>query len=457
MNDWFEAEQRIERAQELSESRRWDEALAELDAALAINPHVALWHAQRGYLLEELDRIEDAVGAYEEALALEPDDQDVGLALGATLTRLGRFARALEVFDEIARTCPDCEPAYCHRINVYTRLGRHDQAEIMFYMAQHLDESCPHCFYHIGASLAARGQMERAIYCWRRVLELDPGYFGVNRRIAQAYRVGGEIELARDYFLREIREDPGQTDVLFELAQMTLESGQVAMAAARFAQIIELDPDHVEARFALGKIWLARGKAAEALACFDAIRSIAAGEVFLPDFELCVGDALFRLNRFSEATERFEAASAADPKNRHVLALWGGSLLAAERPDAAADCFRRILSLDARSHLAHHNLGVCLLQTDRLDGALSHCLEAVRLRPEFTPAMYNAAIAYLRLGKLPEAQVILRRAARCDPDNKDVQRLLKRFWRYRTNHRLGKLVAPLRAFARLFCRQVGPD
>jgi len=56
MNDWLEAEQRVERAQQLSESHRWAEALTELDAALAIHPTNALWHAQRGYLLEELDR-----------------------------------------------------------------------------------------------------------------------------------------------------------------------------------------------------------------------------------------------------------------------------------------------------------------------------------------------------------------------------------------------------------------
>ena len=60
MNDWFEAEQRVERAQQLSESHCFAEALSELDVALSINPNNALWHAQRGYLLEELDRTAEA-------------------------------------------------------------------------------------------------------------------------------------------------------------------------------------------------------------------------------------------------------------------------------------------------------------------------------------------------------------------------------------------------------------
>ena len=53
MNDWFEAEQRVERAQQLAESRRWTEALAELDAALEINPSNGVWLAHRGYVLDQ--------------------------------------------------------------------------------------------------------------------------------------------------------------------------------------------------------------------------------------------------------------------------------------------------------------------------------------------------------------------------------------------------------------------
>src|SRR3989304_463065 len=98
MNDWLEAEQSVERAQQLSESHRWAEALTELEAALAIQPTNALWHAQRGYLLEELDRTEDAAEAYHRSFELDGDDREVALALGATLARLRRLGAAREIF-----------------------------------------------------------------------------------------------------------------------------------------------------------------------------------------------------------------------------------------------------------------------------------------------------------------------------------------------------------------------
>jgi len=447
MNDWYEAEQRIERAQQLSESQRWAEALGEIDAALAINPNNASWHAQRGCLLEELERIEEAVDAYVTSLDLEPGDRDISMALGVAFARLERFTKALEVFEGVARSNADFEPAYCHRIAVYAELGLHDQAEQMFYLAQELNDACPHCFFHIGGSLAARGDVDRAIFCWRRVLELDPGYIGVNRQIAQAFRAKGALEEARAYFLSEVRNDPGNTDLLYELAELTLEAGQVATAAAKFSHILELDPEHAEARFALGRIWLRRGQPDRAMECFEAVRGQGEDGADLPGFDLKVGEALFRMGRFAEASEPLERAAEHEPANVVVQMLLGNCLLAAKRLKAAVNCFRRVLAIDGNNAYAYHNLGVCLLQLGRHDAGLEHCLKAILAKPDYGMAMYNAVIAYLHLARWREAKAMLRRAIRNDPANEALRRLARRFWRHRLRHYIRKVGESLRRAA----------
>ncbi len=446
MNDWLDAEQRVERAQELSESQRWEEAVGELDVALSINPGNAAWHAQRGILLEELNRSDEAMEAFEHALALEPGDRDVAVALGQGLARLGRYARSLEVFEELVRTHPDFEPAYCHRIHVYTELGQHDQAEEMFYLAQELDDACPSCFFHIGASLAARGRTQRAIYCYRRVLELEPNYVGVNRRIAQAYRAQGRRGQAREYFLRELRDDPGNTDLLYELAELMLEGGQVATAAAKLGQIIELEPENARARLALGRIWLNRGRAKQALECFETVESLVGNASDLPDYDRLVGTALYRLGRFDKAHERFLAVVERVPQDREALTLLGDCLLLMGKPAEAADWFRRVIAVDAHDPRCHHRLSLCLLRTGRYEAALEHCLDALRDKPGFGPAMHHAAIAYLRLGAWRDARSMLRRALHNDPTNPVLQRLSRRMWRYRFRHVLRKLGRLLRLF-----------
>ena len=57
MNDWADAENRAERALQLTETQQWSEALDELEAAIEINPNDAIWHAQRGQILDQLDSL----------------------------------------------------------------------------------------------------------------------------------------------------------------------------------------------------------------------------------------------------------------------------------------------------------------------------------------------------------------------------------------------------------------
>ncbi|MBU0717804.1 MAG: tetratricopeptide repeat protein [Planctomycetes bacterium] len=444
MNDWFEAEQRGERAQQLTESQRWVEALAEIEAALAINPQNARWQANRGYLLEQLDQVEEAVEAYESALELEPGDPDIAVALGAALTRLGRFARALAVFEDVAKTYPDYEPAYCHRIEAYAELGRHDRAEEMFYLAQQLDDECPSCFFHIGDSLAARGQTERAVFCWERVLELDPDYVGVNRRIAQALRSQGRLDQAREYLLREIRDDPGDTDLLCELASLALESGQVAVATAKYAQILELEPEHVEARFSLGELWLMRGRPGRALKCFEAVEKALDDRTEVPGLARRMGEALSQLGRLAEAREHLVRAVGQEDAYSKTLMLLGNCLLASKKPAEAANWFRKAIAIDADNPFAHHSLGICLFQTDRHALGVGHCLEALRHKPDFVVAMYNAAVASVHLGRWREARALLRRALQQDSANASVRELANKLWWYRLRGYVGRLARLLR-------------
>lgn len=441
MNDWFEAEQRVERAQQLSESHCYAEALAELDVALSINPNNALWHAQRGYLLEELDRTGDAVEAYQRSLQLEAGDQDVSLALGTALAHLGKYSQALSVFEELARLYPDLEPTYCNRIMVYSELGRHERAEEMFYLAQELDAECPHCFYHMGGSLAARELYDKAIYCWERVLELESGYIGVNRRIAQAYEAKGELERAREYYLRELRDDPGNTDLLFELAELTLASGKLSAAAAKFEQIIELDPDHAAAHFALGTVLLQLGQPRAALEALESAATVAEPGDTLHGLDARAGEALFQLGEFPEARARLAKAVEQSPSDPRLGILLGDVNFKMKKSDVASECYRRVLAMDPANAIAHYRLGLCLLDAGRAADALRHELDAIHARADFVEAMYAATLALLELGQWKKARIMADRAIKLHA-TPEILALRARLWRFRLRRYVYRMCHP---------------
>src|ERR1700712_2286621 len=101
MNDWNDAEQRVEKAQELFEQHRWQEALEELQAATSINPYNGAWFFNIGLTLDEMDRFEEAIDAYRRALEIDLNDLQSMNHLGVDLHRIGQYDAALSTFAKI--------------------------------------------------------------------------------------------------------------------------------------------------------------------------------------------------------------------------------------------------------------------------------------------------------------------------------------------------------------------
>jgi tetratricopeptide (TPR) repeat protein len=428
MNDWFEAEQRVERAQQLAESRQWAEALAEMDAAIAINADVSAWQANRGFILDQLERFDEAIVAFRTSVTLDAGDVEVLLALGIDLARMDRCLEAVGVLEQAARLSPDLEAAYCYRILAYSELGQHEKAEEMFYTAQQLVEDCPHCFYHMGGSLAARGLYDKAIYCWSRTLDIEPSYPGVRYSVAQAYREQGALDRAREYYVAELRQDPGNIELLLDMAELELEAGQLEKAAAKLRQVIELDPEYGHAHFALGEVMLELGQGKEALV---ALRAAGELEPEAPKWQLRMGQAFMMSNEFRTAINHLAAAHSEDPSDQAALLAWGNCLLRLGRSSEAADKFNRLLALDGSSGEAHHNLGVCCFLQGDYPSGLKHLSAALEIDPKDLVAMHKAVLVLLHMHRWREARAMIDRALGIDANDAALRELRDQFWRYR--------------------------
>ena len=67
MSEWQEAEQHVERAHELYEAGRWEEAESELRHAIAMNPYQAEWQFNLGLTLDAAGRHKEAADVFREA------------------------------------------------------------------------------------------------------------------------------------------------------------------------------------------------------------------------------------------------------------------------------------------------------------------------------------------------------------------------------------------------------
>ncbi len=68
------AEQHYNRAVDLGEEEeRWEDAIAEFDKAIELDPNLALAYSGRGHSYVELGNVEQAIVDYDQAIELDPD------------------------------------------------------------------------------------------------------------------------------------------------------------------------------------------------------------------------------------------------------------------------------------------------------------------------------------------------------------------------------------------------
>ena len=71
--------------------------------------------------------------------------------------------------------------------------------------------------------------------------------------------------------------------------------------------------------------------------------------------------------------------------------------------------------------VAHYGLGIVLLHVGRVQEAMAHCQQALRINPDYAEAHYGLGLALEQAGKVREANVHYEQALRINPDYPEVQ------------------------------------
>ncbi len=429
MNDWVDAEHHVERAHELFDAGRWDEAESELRRALSLNPYQAEWHFNLGLTLEACGRDSDAADAFRDAFQLSDDpDAHAAMLVGVNLTRAGRPKEALEWLERAEAMEPGGTEAQVHRIEALSQLGRHDDAEELFYIALEIDSENPELFAAMSDSLMDRSKYDKAVWCLREAARLDPELPRVQARLGEAYAATGRLERARQLYLRELRIDPGDIDTLLDLGSLLVEMHRPQEASEKFRRVLEIEPDHAEAHHLLGDLADRQGDLGDALVHLDVVlrldpeypgaRRRLAGLLLQRGRveDLPRARDLLRLELRSSRTE----TGAFTPEDLDEL---GMLLLDAGITHEAVRVLRDAISQRSENHLAHHHLSVALLEARDVRGGMEHARRALILQPRFVPAMHNLALAHLRLSQWMRARYWVRQATRIDPDDAPLRRL----------------------------------
>ena len=133
--------------------------------ALVFDANSGAAHYAKGQVLMAEGRLDDAIADYERTLALDPNAANAVASLGGTYTLLGQYEKAIEFLDKAIRLSPH-EPSlffwYWVKSNDYLGLQQYDQAIEWARRAIAINPNFGHPYGNLAAALALTGHEAEA-------------------------------------------------------------------------------------------------------------------------------------------------------------------------------------------------------------------------------------------------------------------------------------------------------
>jgi cellulose synthase operon protein C len=459
---------------------RYEEALRELDRALAHREAEVVVQQARAEMLLVLGRSAEAATLYRKLLKGEPESPKLWNELGVCRHRRGdlpgaeaAYLRALEVDERYALAAnnlgvvaihagerrlgtkylrralertPELSETLCNLGLMALQEGRFKDAIAAYRKAIAAHPEGGPGWIGLGAVLIENGHQRQARNALTRGIEYDPNNAEARYRLAFVLTKLGDMEGALRETRRALELDPYFTSPHFRLTiELQFEYGEVVapeldtVAALRVEQrvtgfapdqaelgaialLLQSGPpaaEEVDLSYAQARAYLAKGLYSRALT--EVGRVVRAGGD--PVEAALLGGDLYRLQGLEgESLERFDTALArlegTDWSERHVAAWLGraGSLLGLGQAEAASEAAYIVERMDPRNTEALRLAGEAYLARGEPEAAIGRFTRLLELIPDEPPALLRLGRAARAAGRLQEAREALERAVDLDPD-----------------------------------------
>ncbi|MEV5611892.1 tetratricopeptide repeat protein [Streptomyces sp. NPDC052225] len=337
---------RTDRARLLAGQGARDEALADLDDAMADRTAQVWYPATKGDLLYGARRFEEALAAYELALEIDDRQGSVHGMRGVCLRELGRDDEALAAAGRAVELEPSDAWALVQRAEILGHLGEHERAMADLDRAVDLAPADAWVRYERGEAHRLARRYEEALHDLDQALALDPDNGSAHgSRGAVLYRLDRDEE-ALAAFDRALELDPEYAWAWGCRAEVNCYLGRLEQAVSDVERAVRLAPP--SSSWTLGRharVMLAVGRLDRAL---DDLRRYeeAGGE---RDWARRTRAAvrLYRGEHETVLADPGAGPGAGDQTDFEMLRLWMVALRRAGRmPEAAAVC-ERLCELDA--------------------------------------------------------------------------------------------------------------
>jgi len=242
----------------------WDEAIAEYEKALALNPEDTLAYLGLGQVYQAQARREEAQAAYRQAIAVCSDNVLARISLAEVYAAGGKTEEAIRQYQEALRLGPGYRASFEALGDLYLAQGKGYEAFRQYEKAIDLPPDTGDYHLALGDLYWATGLLEKAIAEYKAAIALDPHSWRVDylgswtgyMRLATAYQAEGRLDDAMAVYQQAIALEPGVGQAYTRLGSIYLAEGLTGQAVALYQDAARRNLNSAWPHLELGKIYL---------------------------------------------------------------------------------------------------------------------------------------------------------------------------------------------------------
>jgi tetratricopeptide (TPR) repeat protein/transglutaminase-like putative cysteine protease len=379
--------------QMLWERREYDAAIADFNAALALDTQNAFALADRGLTSFWMGDYAHAEADVDSALAADPGNWVALNVSGALASRKGNNADAIAAFSKAISSNPKDDFALQNRGLAYLRTGKRELALADFREAVRQNPSMIQLYWWQALLLRQQGKKSEGIHQAELLTEANPNSPLAYLMAGQIYTAFQENDKASSAFAQAVAVAPvAQTYLMRAKSRLWTDlSGK----RADIENALKLEPKSARALGMLAEVQMAAGQYMEAAASLTkAIDSTPLS----PDVLALRGIAYEKAGQIARARNDFANASAHAKYPDELNSIcWHLATARVSLDRALADCKAAV---DERPQEAafQDSLGFVLLRLHRYPAAIDAYDAALKLDPLQVGSLYGRGICELRTG-----------------------------------------------------------
>jgi arylsulfatase A-like enzyme/cytochrome c-type biogenesis protein CcmH/NrfG len=320
--------------------------------------------------------------------------EDQGLTVEAALELPPAERQALEALGYIANTSP----------------ARRNPPDPRDLVAGHAQIERAHHFMSVGDYREALASIDV-------MLAGDPENLAALSLKGNVYTAMGDLDLAEQTYRRCLEIDPANSDVVAGLCRLETLRG-------RHERVIELAQVGRGTRSPFGVFDAIEARALAALGRENEADALLASALATnpddPDLLSAYAERLLQQGREAEAEAALTRAVDKSPFHQRARRLLGQLLQEGGRSQDAVAVYEEMLRIRPDDAETLYAIGSVLLDSDPT-AALPYLEEASRLAPSKSRFLTGLGVAYLKTGRMSEAEATLRRAIVLSPDDPSIR------------------------------------